>query len=235
MKTKLNDYAGVLALAAVVLSCIAAVGGVASAAKVFVTSRQIKNGTILSQDIKNNQVKSTDIKNNQVTSTDIANGQVTSTDIGEGEVHSTDIGTNQVTSSDVNLPESEQIVEAPKDVASAQVGSAFSLVDEAGTYDKEAAESVLEVSWTGSAVAAGITPQCVFQLRVDGNGVVGAGEMFTGPSTWSGTVTALFPGLPVGPHTIEVWARSTVGNSTCIVGPAEAGIGQTFSVAEQVN
>lgn len=236
MKNRLNKHAGGLALIAICLSLIAAVGGVASATGVLITStKQIKNGIIVSQDIKNNQVKSADVKNDTINSADIGNGDVASTDIGEGEVHSGDIGSNQVTPSDVSLPESEQIVEAPKDVASAEVGSSFALVDNVGTYEKEAAESVLEVSWTGSAVAGGITPQCVFQLRVDGVGVTGAGELFTGPSPWSGTVAANFSGLTVGSHHIEVWAKSTVGASTCTVGPVEAGIGQTFTIAEAVS
>jgi hypothetical protein len=245
MNSRLNNHAGALALAALCLALIAAVGGVASAAGVFVTSKQIKNGTILSQDIKNNQVKSDDLKNDSVASADIGNGdvstadigegQVSSGDIGEGEVKSGDIGSNQVTPSDVNLPPTVQIVEPPKDIASATVGSEFALVDPVGTYNKVVVESQLEISWTGSAVAAGITPQCKFQLRVDGNAVVGAGELFTGAQVWSGTVAASFDGLGAGNHTIEVWAKSTVGSSTCTVGPIAADIGQTFTIAEQVS
>lgn len=250
MNERLNQHSGVLALLALALALVAAVGGIASAAGVFVTTRDIKNGTILSQDIHNNQVKSADVKNGTVasgdiktggvTSPDIGTGQVGSEDIGEGEVHTGDIGGNQVTPSDVNLPESEQIVEPPKDVASAEVGPDFALIDSAGAYTKEAAESVLEVTWTGTAKAefgAGLgSSKCVFQLRVDGNAAAGAGEAFVENSSINASVTALFAGLGVGPHNIEVWAKSAEsGTAKCIVGPAEIGIGQTFTIAEQVS
>lgn len=236
MKKRLNNHAGVLALAALVVSVIAAISGVAVAAT-LITGANIKNNTITTQDLKNNGVKSTDIRTGTIASSDIGNGDVASADIGNGDVAGVDIGANQVEPTDVDLPESEQVVEAPKDAGSATVGATFVPVDNpAATYVKEAAESQLEITWTGTAVAAGTTPKCVFQLRVDGNpATVGAGEAFAEGQARSVAVTAVFAGLAVGPHTIEIWAKSLAGESVCTVGPAELGIDQTFVIAENVS
>lgn len=241
MNKSLNRHSGKLALVALVVSVLGFCLAGASASGVFVTSRQIKNGTILSQDLHNNGIKSVDVKNGTVSSADIGNGDVASADIGEGEVHTGDIGTNQVFAQDVNLPESEQLVETPANTGSAEVGGKFALVDEVGTYTKEVNESKLEIAWTGTVQASFVPPSistegCVFQLRVDGQtGVNSGGEVLGGHSTTTTSVaaTSLFE-VPAGPHQIQVYAKSLVGNSICIVGPTELGINQTFTVAEQV-
>lgn len=236
------------ALAVAILALVAAVSGAAGAATVFVTSKQIKNGTILSQDIHKQAVRSTDLQNEgvkapdigtgQVTSSEIGNGDVASADIGEGEVHSGDIGANQVTPSDVEAPEPEQLVEA--DAASGPATTAgFALLDVVGTYAKEDPTSVLEVDWSGSA-AAGQFGACLFQLRVDGQPAgASAGQVYLSPGdVTSVSASALFDGLGAGPHQVEVWAMigaNHIGEEfTCTVGPAAAGIGQTFVVSEQV-
>jgi len=241
---RLNDHAGALALAALVVAIVGVGVAGASAGGVFVTTKQIRNGTILSQDIRKNAVKSSDIGKDAVGSTDvkagavesaeIASGAVQSEEIDTGAVQTGDIGDGQVQPGDVDLPEPEQIQES--DVASAVVGdSDFALVNTVGTYMKEDATSILDVTWTGTAV--GVEVPCVFQIRVDGKAsAAGAGVVYVGTSAASVSAAALFEGLPAGPHTIEVWAKLTdsLGSSACTVGPASAGISQTFVVSEQV-
>ena len=208
-----RHYSAVVATLALVVALTSAG---AMAGTVLIGSKQIRNGSILTQDIHKGGVKSSDI----------ANSTVQSGDIGAGEVEP----------QDVTMPEPEQLQES--DVASAPVGTGFALVDTVGTYAKEDPTSILQVDWTGTAAATEIN--CVFQLRVDGAASAsGAGVVFVGADTDSTTsvaASALFEGLSAGPHTVEVWARLSHGSnpSTCIVGPAGAGISQTFIVSEQV-
>lgn len=220
-----RHYSAVIATLALVVALTSAG---AWAGTVLVGSKQIRNGSILTQDIHKAAVKSSDIGGSAVQSTDIKTGAVEGSDIGAGEVEP----------QDVTMPEPEQIQEAG--VAAADVGDAvFVLVDEVGTYIKEDPAAEMQVDWSGTAESP-FGVDCIFQLRVDGQAsAAGAGAIFV-PSgaPESVSTTALFSGLSVGPHQIQVWARAPRGGPTpdtrCIVGPSRSGIPQTFIVSEQV-
>lgn len=235
---------------------IALTGAGAMASGVLVTSKQIKNGTITSQDLKNNGIRGADIKSDAIGSSDIASGAVgageiagssvgsadladdavRTSDIAPSAVTSSDIGDGQVTASDVTMPEPLQIISGA--TITKNVGHDFDLIDEVVTYDKQDANSILQVDWSGSAAAGFLT--CVFQLRVDGFiGAPGAGETFMGNGQVSSINTSgLFESLGTGPHRIEVWARTNSPADSavypCTIGPESAGISQTFIVSEQV-
>src|ERR1044072_1227515 len=98
----MNRYSTVVSTLALV---VALTGVGAQASGVFVTSKQIRNGTILSQDIHKSAVKSSDL--------------------GNGTVKSEDIGSGQVEPQDVTMPSPEQIQEAGGGVAMAEVSTAF--------------------------------------------------------------------------------------------------------------
>lgn len=232
-----------LSVALSVVALVAALCGVggAYAGSVLVTSKQIKNGTIVTQDIHKGGVKSSDVANGTIASPDIGNGDVSTADIGTGQVQTADIGEGQVQPQDVTMPEPEQVVEG--DIAKAEVGTeSFGLIDTVGTYAKEDGAAQLQVDWSGSAAA---DPQgaCIFQVRVDGQAAAnGAGQVYLGPSAViSVSTSALFDGLAVGPHTVEVWAmigsnhNPSGGPFSCTVGPLTAGVSQTFVVSEQVS
>jgi hypothetical protein len=203
---------------AATLALVIALSGIGTAlAGVIVGSKQIKNGSILSRDIHKAGVRSTDVKN----------GTIGSADIGDGDVQP----------QDVTMPSPAQIKDS--DVAAIVPTLDFALVETVGSYAKEDPNSILEVDWTGSVRGenGGEQSGCVFQLRVDGQPAPGgAGEVF-GRGLTSVSASALFSGLPAGPHQIEIWARMTInaamGNS-CMVGPAAAGVAQTIVVSEQV-
>lgn len=200
-----------------ILALVAAMTGGALAG-VIITSKQIRNGSILSQDIHNNQVKSADLKNRSVDTTDIAK--------------------EAVENPEINVPNPAQLDE--EGAASGQVGVDFALVDKVGTYVKEETATALQVEWLGSAEGATFAP-CIFQLRIDGVAAPSSGAEWFVPAQQRSNVSIsdIFSGLPEGPHEIEVWARTgpgTMGNGpfVCMVGPASMGIGQTFLVGEVV-
>ena len=230
-------YAAVVSTIALVLAALALCLGGAVASGVLVTSKQIKNGTITTKDLHKNAVKGKDLSNGAVGSADIGAGAVQNSDIGANAVTSPDIGDGQVTPADVTMPPPLQIEQAAGTVAPANVGQVFALADVVGTYSKGDSTSALQVDWSGTA-EAGFSP-CVFQLRVDGKPAAsGAGETYV-PNGQAANVSpvALFEGLPPGPHQVEVWARIVGGGGStnpCTVGPAFAGIGQTFVINEQV-
>lgn len=208
------SYPAIASTIALVFSIAALCIGGAMASGVIVTSKQIKNGTLLTQDFHRNAVKTKDV----------ANGTITSADIGEGEVHP----------GDVTMPPPAQLQESPADTATAEVTTTFGLVDVVGSYTKEDPTSALEVDWTGTA--AGSFSSCIFQLRVDGQPAgTNAGEVYVGGAT-SVAASALFTGLGAGPHQVEIWAKHPQIEAaySCTVGPASAGIGQTIVVSEQV-
>lgn len=216
-------YANVASTLALISAVIAMSIGGAVASGVLVTSKQIKNGTILTQDIRKGAVKSSDIGTNAVRSGDVQDDAIQSADIGAGEVQPENL----------SLPAPAQLQDNSPDTV--QAPRSFVLANVAGTYSKVDPSSLLEVTWTGTA-AAGFSP-CIFQLRIDGQPAgANAGETYVAnSSTISVSVSALFSGLAPGPHSIEVWASSTQdGSFPCTVGPAHAGIGQTFVVAEQI-
>lgn len=222
-RLRLPSYSAIASTLALVFSLAALCIGGAMATGVIVTSKQIKNGSIRTQDIHKNAVRTSDI----------GTSAVMSTDIGTGAVQTSDIGAGQVAPEDVTMPAPAQISETS--VETVQAPDGFVVVDVAGSYAKADPSSLLEVSWTGT-VATGFSP-CIFQLRVDGQpSGANAGEIYVAnSSTLSVSVSALFSGLPVGPHQVEVWAKSSLeGSYPCTVGPASAGIGQTFVIAEQV-
>lgn len=219
------SYSAVVSTLALIFAVAAFCVGGAMATGVIVTSKQIKNGTILTQDIHKNAVQSSDIGNGDVKSTDIQNGTVDSDDIGNGAVEAQDL----------TLPDPKQLQESG--VSSTKVGlNSFTFLDTVDTYQKQDPASVLEIDWTGTATGAEFP--CIFQLRVDGqaSAAQGGGTVFVGTSPISVSVSALFSGLPPGPHTIEIWAMLArgVGEATCTVGPPDTGVSQTFVVSEQV-
>jgi hypothetical protein len=246
-RRRLPSYSVVASTLALVFSLAALCVGGAMATGVIVTSKQIKNGSILTQDIHKNAVRtsdigkdavgSADIKNESVAGSDIGDGQVGSADIGTGQVDSTDIGNGQVTPQDVTMPDPEQLKDT--DIASITPTLNFALVDAVGSYTKEDPTSSLQVDWTGSVEGhnGGNASGCVFQLRVDGQPPqAGGGEVF-GKGVTSVAASALFPGLGTGSHQVEIWARMTIdtpADNSCTVGPATAGISQTIVVSEQV-
>jgi hypothetical protein len=241
---RLNRYAGVLALCALVVSVIGAGVIGANAAGVFVTSKQIKNGTIVTQDIHRNGVRSTDLASGAVRSPDVKNDSIESQDIDNGDVGSVDIANGEVDGADLGLSPPAETVQP--ETFTATVGGDFAFVEKVVTYDKVEPESILEVTWVGT-VAGRSKPvpggegatHCIFQLRVNGqpaspqsNGEVSVstGGSTEGPANVPGL---LFEGLGIGPHNIEIWARAKGGTAECTVGPPGLGINQTFQIAEQ--
>jgi hypothetical protein len=258
-----DNYAAIVAT----LALFVALGGTAVANSGLITGKQIKNGSITSTDIKKagldskvigknavtaaaikaNAVNSEEIQNDAVTQSTIAPdavgtqeigaNAVTSEQIGNGDIKSADIGDGEVKPEDITEPAPVQITFGS---AIGQVGDAYGLVAQIGTYSKSDPSSILSVSWTGTTLAP--TQSCVFQLRVDGQPAPDSAGLVFDAAVSSNSVTnvatnALFPGLATGPHTVEVWARAITGGTgtdPCIMGPAEAGIPQTFVVSEEL-
>lgn len=253
----LNTYNRVAPTLALVLAVVGlCMGGAVASGTLKVTTKEIRNGAVTAKDLHKNAVTSRVVRNGSVRAPDVASGAVTSsaiapdavqtaaiapsavqsTEIANGAVESQDIGAGQVTPQDAGFPEPEQQVEPAQDVAVAEVGSTPALVDDVGAYVKESAETDLSVTWTGTA-GAGFSP-CVFQLRVDGQpSGPEAGQVYVpNGSVQSVSATATFSGLEAGPHEVQVFARTTTGASyPCTVGPAQAGIGQTFTYEELVH
>ncbi len=225
MLRKLN-YANVMStLAAIAAVAALTMGGAIAAGKITITSKDIKNGTVKTQDIAKNAVQAPDIKNGAVRSADIANETIDSADIGTGEVKP----------QDVTMPPPDQVQQSAEH--SVPVGTDYERVSTYGSYHKTDAASALNVDWTGSA-GTGFAG-CVFQLRIGGQTAAGGGEVFVANSqTMSVSVSALFEGMAVGDHQIEIWAKTPNSNGAkypCTVGPTSAAVSQTFVVTEQIS
>jgi hypothetical protein len=193
---------------------------------------------VTSKNVKNNSITSADIKKSTLKTSDIGTGAVRSADIQTGAVESADIGAGEVTPEDVTMPDPAQIKYSGTSMIEIPVGNKdFHKVTDLGSYTKVDATAALELTWTGSVEGhnGGEASGCVFQLRVDGSpSPNGGGEVF-GLNLVSVSASALFPGLAVGPHTIEVWARVNLAtDSQCTVGPQKAGIGQTVLAEEKI-
>lgn len=223
MRKRLNNNAGVLALAALVVSLLGAGIVGANAAGVHIPGSKIKKNSITSKQLKNNGVMSADVQ--------------------DGAIDSEDIEEGGVKPEDVTMPAPGQFHQAGIFTAATDP-SEYRLVDSVGTFTKGTADSVLKVEWEGTAEAPRTSPtsggSCEFQIRVNGqpNGE-GTGEAFM-QSQDADTVSAaaLFKGLGTGPVSIEVWARTGanhIGESfACAVGASNIGINQTFIVTEEV-
>lgn len=202
-----------------------------------VTAKAIKPDAVTSTAIKADAVTSEAIQPDAVGTSDIGANAVTSEQIGNGDIKSADIGNGEVTPEDITVPAPQQFVIGS---ATAQVDENPAKVADVGTYDKQDPTSVLSVTWTGTALAP--RQACIFQLRVDGQPAPnGAGLVFANAgefATVNVSSTALFSGLGEGPHAVELWARAITGGAPgtdpCIIGPAEAGIPQTFVVSEEL-
>lgn len=226
MRELLNRNAGPLALLAVVIAMVGACVAGAGAAGLFVTGKQIRNGSITAKDLHRNAVGSKAI----------SSGAVKSAEIGSGQVQAADIGADQVTAQALSLPSPKQVVVGPSTGA---VGPSFGPLVKVADYDKTSAGSVLRVDWNGVA-ANGESTNCIFQVRVNGQAPQnGAGEVFGG---WSEPVnvstSALFQGLGAGAVSVEVWARYTfkmTDSPTCKLNPApNPGLSSTFVISEDV-
>lgn len=202
-----------------------------------VTSSAIKAGAVGTEEIKPDAVTSSTIAPAAVGTQEIGANAVTSEQIGNGDIKSADIGDGEVTPEDITVPAPVQITFGS---AVGEVGDEFEPVSQVGKYVKSDPTSILSVNWTGTANAP--TQSCIFQLRVDGQPAPDSGGLVyvgnVGPeSTTSVSATALFQNLGAGTHSIEVWARAFtggIGRDKCILGPAEAGIPQTFVVSEEL-
>lgn len=232
MRSQTRIALGIAALALVV--ALSGIGG-AMAGQALITGKQIRNGSLTTQDYKKGSVQTSDVKNGSIESADVENGAVESADLKDSGITTADIGANQVTATDIEVPDPKQSTE--NGAASAEVGTDFTLIDPVETYVKQDPTSALEVSWTGSA-SAGFSP-CQFQIRVDGQAAAaGAGAIYVANGTVNGNVStsALFSGLPSGPHDVSIYARAVNPGQPfpCTVGPAEAQLTQTFITAELV-
>lgn len=190
MSNRINTVISVLAL-------IIAVG----------TGSAFAASQITGKNIKNNSLTTKDLKNNGVTSGDLRNATVSSADIGEGEVEPTD----------VELPPPATL--SPPTTQAPVTGEFASLVT-IGSYNKQTAESVLQVEWSG-VIEAGPGTNCIYQLRVNGVEPPHGGEVFAIQQPVNVSTGVLFPGLGAGPVSIEVWARASaamVANPSCNIG-----------------
>lgn len=225
MRELLNRNAGPLALLAVVLAAIGACVAGAGAAGLFVTGKQIKNGSITAKDLHRNAVGSKAI----------SSGAVKSAEIGSGQVQAADIGADQVTAQALSLPSPTQVVVGP---VSGPVGPDFGPILKVTTYNKASANSVLRVDWNGVATN-GEGTNCVFQVRVNGGAPQnGGGEVFALAQPVNVSTSALFPGVPVGAVDVEVWAKYTAkitDKPTCALNPEpNPGIRSTFLISEDI-
>jgi hypothetical protein len=201
-----------------------------------VTSAAIKADAVGSEELAPDAVTSEAIKPNAVGTSDINSGAVTSEQIGNGDVKSQDIGDGEVKPEDITEPAPQQFVIGS---ATAAVAGEFQKVTDVGTYSKQDPTSILSVTWTGTALAP--RQACIFQIRVDGQPAAnGAGLVFANSGefqTVNVSSTALFV-EGAGSHSVEVWARAITGGlpgtDPCVIGPAEAGIPQTFVVSEEL-
>lgn len=204
MKNRLSIILSSLALV------VALTSANATAVMQFITGANIRNNTITTKDMRNNTIKSVDLGAESVATSDIGEGQVTAPDIGTGEVKP----------SDLELPPPETL--DPPDKA-APASSQYELLATVGTYSKASAESVLQVEWSG-IVESGSGTNCIFQLRVNGIEPPAGGEVFSTNVPVNVSTGSLYPGLPVGPATIEIWAKvsaAVVPNPSCVVGSAQ--------------
>ncbi|HLQ25930.1 MAG TPA: hypothetical protein VK138_08590 [Acidiferrobacterales bacterium] len=113
----------------------------------------------------------------------------------------------------------------------------YALVRTVGTFTKVAAGTNIELTWIAHVRTVG--GFCSFQLRIDGikdtGSILAAFEPTEGgTATVYGAdspvaVTAWFPGLPAGVHSVEIWVRS-VAASSCTLNPQN--FGQTVLVKE---
>lgn len=169
-----------------------------------------------------------------VGSKEIKNHSIKAKDLHRGAVITKTIKAGAVTPQSVNMPAPKQF--APAARASASADDPFQLAETAGTYDKLAPDSVLQVSWSG-VLQAGFSP-CIFELRVDGQPSANSGgDIYVlNSNTQSVSVTSLFPGLPPGQHTVQIYKRSASPGyeDQCVVSPADPGIPATVTAQEIV-
>jgi hypothetical protein len=202
-----------------------------------VTSSAIKADAVGAEEIKADAVTGGAIAPDAVGTSEIGANAVTSEQIGNGDIKSADIGNGEVTPEDITVPGPVQFVIGS---ATVQVADEYAKLADVGTYTKQDPTSILSVTWTGTALAP--SQSCIFQLRVDGQPAPNAAGLIFANAGQFATVnvssTALFSGLGGGPHAVEVWARAITGGApttdACIIGPAEAGIPQTFIVSEEL-
>lgn len=232
MRRALNRHAGPLALAALIVSLVGAGIAGAGAAGVFVTGKQIKNGSITARDLHRNSVRSSAIGNGAVKSADVGAEAIRSADIGTGQVQDVDIGDDQVTPRSLSLPAPMQFIVPPQVVG--PVGPDFGPLASVGVYSKASASSVVKVDWSGVAVSGEAT-NCIFQIRVNGAPPEGGGGEVFAFSTENVSTSAVFSGQPAGPVEVEVWSKysgKAGGQATCILSPDYPGLKSTFVISE---
>lgn len=204
---------------AIVLALLAlCLGGALASGRIIITSSsQIKNGAVTSKDVKNNTVRSADLGPNSVTGTEI--------------------DPNAVEPSDVALPPA---VETNPPVAAVTdpnpfSPSAYEVIGTVGTFDKQQAESQLEVQWSGVISAGGAATLCVYQLRVNGQPSPGGGGEAVAHEGVINVATGALFSAPVGPANIEVWARVTsTADPAATCGVGGLGVASTFIFNEAI-
>lgn len=231
MRELLNRNAGLMSLLALVVAVTGACLAGANAAGVLVTGKEIKNGSITAKDLRRNAVGSRAIGSGAVKSADVGTGQIQSDDIGSSQVQAADIGDDQVTARSLSLPAPAQFVIGE---VIGPVGPDFVPLATVGTYDKASAASLVRVEWSGVA-SSGEATNCIFQIRVNGMPPAGGGGEVFAFFTENVSTSGIFPGIPSGLISVEVWARYSAkagGPPSCVLSPAYPGLKSTFVVSE---
>lgn len=165
---------------------------------------------------------------------ELGKNSVGARELEKNAVRSQEVASNAVGSKEVDLPRPETIA----------AGGAPSLPQHGSTdpqkllgqpYVKQDAATVLRVDWSGAVVSNGVP--CVFEVRLDGQPSQSQPLYLDAQSKLSVATSVVFPGVPAGPHEVQVWARSTatVGGSfsgACSLGIPDVGIGQSLVVEE---
>lgn len=109
------------------------------------------------------------------------------------------------------------------------------LLTTVGSFTKQSSATAVEVDWSGHLSATGTGGLCDFQVRIDGTAADrDTGRSVIGPTSGFGVptgVTALFSNLAGGAHSVQVFDSAAGNITSCLLNAG--GFPDTFLVKEE--
>jgi len=206
-----------------------------------ISSSKVLDGSLIGADIADNSIAGVDILDNSIAGADILDNSISAADIGPNILSSIDGVSND--GGNLDLVAGPGIALTPDDVSntitirsappayfvssflntvSFNATTTWTKIDDYLTFTKASPTSPVEAYFNSrifSGTFGGGAIGVRFAIRIDDleSGLSSEGAITASGATQFTSMFSAFTGLAAGPHTVSIWARTSLGTSTGVL------------------